>query len=100
MIRILASAVAVLCLASSAALAQGPHVKKACAADMQRLCPGIADRHAAHKCMMSHIADVSPDCHSAIEAARAARAARKAAAAASASAAAPAGPPADAPAPH
>jgi hypothetical protein len=89
MIRVLASAVAVLSLAGTIAMAQGaPNVKKACAADMQKLCPGIADPHAAHQCMRSHVADVSPDCHSAMEAAKAARAERKAQAAA---AAAPAG---------
>jgi hypothetical protein len=96
--RIFASAIAVLSLASSAASAQG--VRKACAADMQKLCPGIADHHAAHRCMMSHMADVSPDCHSAMEAAKAARAARKAAAAAEAGAPPAAGPPADPAAPH
>jgi hypothetical protein len=100
-IRILASAIAVLSLASGAAIAQGaPGVKKACAADMQKFCPGIADHHAAHKCMMSHRADVSPDCHSAMEAAKAARAARKAADAASADAPPAAGPPPAPEAPH
>ena len=101
MIGFIASAVAVLSLASSVATAQAaPGVRKACAADMQKLCPGIADHHAAHKCMMGHMAEVSPDCHSAIVAAKAARAARKAAAAAAAGAPPAAGPPAEPAAPH
>jgi hypothetical protein len=83
-ISVLASVIALLSLASTAAVAQGaPGVKKACAADMQKLCPGIADPHAARQCMKSHVADVSPDCHSAMEAAKAARAERKAEAASS-----------------
>ena len=99
MIRVLTTAIAVLSLAGTAAVAQGaPGVKKACAADMQKLCPGIADPHAAKQCMKSHMADVSPDCHSAIEAAQAARAERKAdAASATAPPSAGAQPPA---APH
>ncbi len=81
-IRGIASAVAILSLAGAAAFAQGaPSVKKACAADMQKLCAGLSDRHAARQCMMSHMEDLSPDCHAAIEAMRAARAARKAQAA-------------------
>ena len=96
MIRVLASAIAVLSLAGTAAAAQGaPGVKKACAADMQKLCPGIADPHAARQCMKSHMADVSPDCHSAMDAAKAARAERKAEAASAATAP----PSADAPPP-
>ena len=79
MIRVLTTAIAVLSLVGTVAVAQGaPGVKKACAADMQKLCPGIADPHAARQCMKSHMADVSPDCHSAIAAAKAARAERKA----------------------
>jgi hypothetical protein len=102
MIRVLASAVAVLSLASSAAMAQGaPKVMKACAADMQKFCSGVADHHAARQCLRSHLADVSPECHSAMEAARAAaraaRAARMAAGAPSTGAPPIAGPPAGAP---
>jgi hypothetical protein len=76
-IRVLCAAAAVLSM-TAAAMAQGaPNVKEACAADMQKLCPGISDRHAARQCMRSHMADVSPDCRSAFEAAKAARAERK-----------------------
>ena len=80
--RILASAVAALSLAGATAVAQGaPNVKKACAADRQKLCPGIDDPRAMHKCMKHHTADISPDCHSAMMAAKAAHDARKAEAA-------------------
>ena len=82
MIRVLASATAVLSLAVSASAAHAaPKLWKACAADVQKFCDGAADHHAARRCLTQHVADVSPDCHSAMEAARAARLAREAAAA-------------------
>ena len=82
LIRVLATALAALSLAGTTAMAQGaPNVKKACAADRQKLCPGIDDPKSAHKCMKSHMADVSPDCHSAIVAAKAAHDERRAEAA-------------------
>jgi hypothetical protein len=90
MIRRLVPAIAaVLSLAAVGVMAQSaPGVKKACAADMRRLCPDITDPHAARQCMRSHMAEVSPDCHAAIEAMKAARAAQR-----SATAPAAAGPP-------
>lgn len=90
-IRILSAATAVLILIGSAALAQSQPpqgymgVRKACAADMQRLCPTVAPGHGAiAQCLKAHASEVSPGCHSAFEAARAARAERKAQAASSA----------------
>ena len=60
-------------------------MNQACAADAQRLCPTAgADKHQAKQCMKAHMNDVSPDCRSAMEAAKAQRAQRKAAKAAAA----------------
>ncbi len=78
-ISVLASAVAALSLMSGAATAQGaPSVKQACAADIEKFCPGTTDRHALRKCMKSHKADVTPDCRSAMKAAKLSRAGHKA----------------------
>jgi hypothetical protein len=86
-IKVLAPAIALLAVAGAAVGgAGGAGVKKACAADIQKFCPGISDRHAERQCMKSHMAEASPDCQSAVRAAKAARAEEKAAAASSASA--------------
>ena len=63
----------------------GAHAKanQACAADVQRMCPSAAaDKHQARQCIKAHMNDVSPDCRSAVEAARAKHAQRRAAKAA------------------
>jgi hypothetical protein len=49
----------------------GPRV--ACAADMAKLCPNAQTRDDRRQCMMSHKADISDGCKSAIAAAMAAR---------------------------
>jgi hypothetical protein len=53
---------------------------QACAADVQRMCPtAAADKHQARQCIKAHMNEVSPDCRSAVEAAKARHQQRKAA---------------------
>ncbi len=78
----LAAAASMLALGSGGAQAK---MSQTCAADAQRLCPTAgADKHQTKQCMKAHMNDVSPDCRSAMEAAKAQRAQRKAAKAAAA----------------
>ncbi len=73
----------------------GAHAKmsQACSADAQRLCPTAgADKRQTKQCMKAHMNNVSPDCRSAMEAAKAQRAQRKAAKAAAAQSAPEEGP--------
>jgi hypothetical protein len=77
--NVLITAVATLALLSSGALAQNAaSVRKACMADRQALCPGVAPGPALKQCMKSHKANISPGCHAAMEAAKAQRSARRA----------------------
>jgi hypothetical protein len=74
----LGSAAAGLALvATGAASAQqgppqaSPKVRQACMADFQRLCPDVQPGHGAvGRCMREHRADISPDCRTALMAAR------------------------------
>ena len=76
----LAMATSMLALGAGGALAKA---NRACAADVQRMCPtAAADKHQARQCIKAHMNEVSPDCRSAVEAARAKHAQRKAAKAA------------------
>lgn len=89
----LAAAASMLALGAGGAQAR---MSPACSADAQRLCPTAgADKHQMRQCMKAHMNDVSPDCRSAMEAAKAQRAQRKAARAAAAQSA-----PAEGPAPQ
>jgi len=80
--RIASTAMIVAALAFGAANAQppAPKLRDACQADFQRLCPGVAPGHGAvRQCLKGHLDTVSPDCKSAVAAAREAAKARRAA---------------------
>ncbi|MGI8841862.1 MAG: hypothetical protein ACR2F8_13945 [Caulobacteraceae bacterium] len=73
----LATAASLLALGAGGVQAK---MSPACQADAQRLCASAGtDRRQARQCMKSHMNDVSPDCRSAMEAAKAKRQQRKAA---------------------
>jgi hypothetical protein len=58
------------------------NVKKACMADVQRMCPtATPGRGMTMHCIKGRMSEVSPGCSAAIQAAKASRAARRAAAA-------------------
>ena len=75
-----AMALAAVAFGTANAQAPAPKVKDACQADFQRLCPGVAPGHGAiRQCLKGHLDTVSPDCRSAVAAAREAATARRAA---------------------
>jgi hypothetical protein len=73
------------CLAAGAAMAQTPpepmpKLRQICAADFQKLCPGVTPGHGAvAQCVRGHVQELSPDCKSALMARREAMRERKAA---------------------
>jgi hypothetical protein len=72
------------CLAAGAAAAQTPppmpKLREVCAADFQKLCPGVTPGHGAvAQCVRGHVQELSPDCKSALMARREAMRERKAA---------------------
>ncbi len=71
------------CLAAGAAAAQTPptpRLREVCAADFQKLCPGVTPGHGAvAQCVRGHVQELSPDCKSALMARREAMRERKAA---------------------
>lgn len=80
----IASAAIAACLLAAGGVAAKPNSPKAmCAADVQRMCPNATPGHGYLKqCFKGRMDQVSPDCRSAIEAARARHAQKKAARAA------------------
>lgn len=88
-----ATAALAACLAAGAAAAQAPpapRLRQVCAADFQKLCPGVVPGHGAvAQCFKGHVQELSPDCKSALMARREANRARKAAIANTPSASAP-----------
>jgi hypothetical protein len=67
-----------LALGVANAQTAAPKVRVACRADFQRLCPEATPGHGAvMQCLRGHMADVGPDCKSAIMAARDAARARR-----------------------
>jgi hypothetical protein len=63
-----------LCLAGAASAQQQPPagtVREACAADIQKLCPGMAQPD-QHKCLMANLSKASQECGTAVANARSA----------------------------
>ncbi len=78
---VLALALGASLLSAGYAGAQSPPPKPrvACAADIQKFCPNAASPKDARQCMKGHMAEASPGCQQAVQAAMAMRAEKKAA---------------------